>query len=396
MTEIPKIVRQRLAMSPKPGPHPDADLLTAFAEQSLANRERDSVLTHLSQCAECREVVFLAAPQFEAAVETVPVRSHWLGWPALRWGALAACAVVVVGAVSLRQRSERMATFIDHTPPKMTAKLDEPPQEQNSQIAASVEKDRGAMHYSGSADAVRRDEKVVNTPQSPSVASRARTAAAAPAPIAADEVAVSAGMMGGGATVNQPAASNSTDLARQAESTPPQVNEQVQVTAESATVTTTTDQAVLGKAKQGISGGAFKSSDQRMAAKGELASAAGLAPSAYKKLIPRWTLSSDGTLQRSLDAGKTWTTIPVAASATFTAVAAMASDIWVGGSHGSLYHSSDAGDHWTPVTPASNGQSLTSNIIGIEFADALRGKITTSSQQIWTTADGGQTWQISQ
>ena len=49
MSELPHIVRQRLAASS--GDHPDADLLNAFAERQLAGSERERVLAHLGACA---------------------------------------------------------------------------------------------------------------------------------------------------------------------------------------------------------------------------------------------------------------------------------------------------------------------------------------------------------
>jgi hypothetical protein len=86
---------------PKPDSHPDADLLTAFAEQSLTSREHEQVLGHVAACAECRDVVALAG---SALVEPIPepVRKRGM-WeiPLFRWGAVAATTVVVIGAVSL-------------------------------------------------------------------------------------------------------------------------------------------------------------------------------------------------------------------------------------------------------------------------------------------------------
>jgi len=109
-------------------------------------------------------------------------------------------------------------------------------------------------------------------------------------------------------------------------------------------------------------------------------------------LLPRWTLSSDGTLQRSLDSGASWQTIVVSTETAFRALAANGLDIWVGGSAGALFHSSDAGVHWTQVRPVANNEALEGDIIGVEFTDTLHGKLTSSTGQIWITADAGQTW----
>jgi hypothetical protein len=113
---------------------------------------------------------------------------------------------------------------------------------------------------------------------------------------------------------------------------------------------------------------------------------------AMTSLAPRWTLSADGTLQRSLDTGATWQTIVVSSKTVFRALAANDLDIWVGGSAGALFHSSDAGEHWTQVRPVANGAFLEDDIVGVEFTDSLHGKLTSSAEETWITADAGQTW----
>ena len=93
--------------------HPDADLLTAFAEQALPDRERDQVLAHLARCADCREVAALAGA---AVAEPELVAAAAVGRPAvrrtggfwslrpLRWTAAAATAAVVLSAVWLNHK----------------------------------------------------------------------------------------------------------------------------------------------------------------------------------------------------------------------------------------------------------------------------------------------------
>src|SRR6266850_8059071 len=112
MTNLPNIVRERLKTAPAEL-HPDPNLLGAFAEQALSDRERTQVLDHLARCAECRDVVALATPPTQPAAivagrDTVLVpKAPWLSWPTLRWGALAAC-VVIVGTAVLMQRNVKM------------------------------------------------------------------------------------------------------------------------------------------------------------------------------------------------------------------------------------------------------------------------------------------------
>ncbi len=143
-------------------------------------------------------------------------------------------------------------------------------------------------------------------------------------------------------------------------------------------------------------------------------------------LTPRWAINSTGGLQRSFDQGKTWQDVDVTAAAAFSAaksltaantartkeysaekkalkapavapvfraVAVIGTDVWAGGSQGALFHSVDAGNRWAQVVPSSTGIALTGDIVGLEFADAQHGRITTSTGEIWTTGDQGQTWQ---
>jgi len=139
----------------------------------------------------------------------------------------------------------------------------------------------------------------------------------------------------------------------------------------------------------------------------------------------RWSITAMGGLQRSLDQGKSWQSVDVnvapapagssnlqfamkssrekalakdkadakEAPEVFRAVSANGPDVWAGGSRGLLYHSTDAGAHWVRVVPSWSGVMLTEDILSLQFADPQRGRILTSSSEIWTTLDAGQTWQ---
>ena len=108
--------------------------------------------------------------------------------------------------------------------------------------------------------------------------------------------------------------------------------------------------------------------------------------------VARWTISSDGQLQHSVDSGKTWEPVVVAENAIFRALSANGPDLWVGGASGLLYHSTDAGAHWTQIKPASADGTLTADIAAIEFIDIRQGKVTASTGEVWITTDGGQSW----
>jgi hypothetical protein len=66
--------------------HPDAESLTAFAEQLLPAPEREQILAHMATCGRCREVVFLAqkaAGEDEPGIVAVYTRERYR--PGRRW-----------------------------------------------------------------------------------------------------------------------------------------------------------------------------------------------------------------------------------------------------------------------------------------------------------------------
>src|ERR1043166_2094150 len=111
MENVPKIVRERLRIADVAVDHPDAEVLTAFAERSLPQVERGTVLEHLAHCGECREIVALALPPMEAAeIPMAPSRRRRFTWPALRWGfAVAGVVVIITLAVVQRHTTGMMA-----------------------------------------------------------------------------------------------------------------------------------------------------------------------------------------------------------------------------------------------------------------------------------------------
>ena len=111
MESVPKIVVKRLQW-PAAESHPDADLLTAFAEHSLTGAERDHVVEHLAQCGDCREVVSLALPPQVEVQALADSSGNWfrgtlLRGSALRWVAVSAGVVVIVSVGTLQYRRQQ-------------------------------------------------------------------------------------------------------------------------------------------------------------------------------------------------------------------------------------------------------------------------------------------------
>ncbi len=437
MEQLPKIVQQRLQGSAKPGIHPDPDLLTAFAERSLNDRERGQVLQHLADCADCRDVLSLAMPEIQPALAPGPERSNWLSWPVLRWGALAACVVVVSAAVTLHyEHREPMRSVADKVPaaPAGLRLEDDVAGQPDQKLAANVavpSQARSDRDLGETAKLTKQREKgsETSTTSAPTEVSEAHGLAldqnkkvqepsnnrlagidtfrsadkpASPAPASAPKSSLAAKTAGVEGQVQSrngapdySARANSGMVTMESAATP--TREVAAQTAERKAK----DESGANESQKGVQavGGAARASlADRKADTLSGATAPGAATGHAGRLrsdnnFPRWTLSADGALQRSFDSGKTWQAIPVASNVVFRALAANDSDIWVGGAAGALYHSSDAGQHWTRITPLAEGKSLSDDIVTVEFSDAQHGKLITANRETWTTSDAGETWQ---
>lgn len=71
------------------GKHPDADQISTFVDHALPVHEREEMLAHLAECAECREMVALSLPAIENAPVALGAKKSktwpwgmWLLWPA--------------------------------------------------------------------------------------------------------------------------------------------------------------------------------------------------------------------------------------------------------------------------------------------------------------------------
>jgi len=361
MTKLPKIVGQRLQASEAIKAHPDPDLIAAFIERSLANRERMEVLNHLSRCADCRELTSLASSLPAMADALSPARSSngWFSWPVLRWGAAAACVVVVTAAVTLRHKPDgsRIAPADPAQRPAVVARALPSPStfmtKANSRPVSPAEANRS---FGG-----------IQQKQEPSPVAQPASRAMAATALTRSESA--------------PANSALTELA------------DARTGSSASAMVPPRAKAAMAESRNSyngdVVGGAMMQKKMAVAVSSSTAVPDSMVSAS---LTPRWTLSADGTLQRSMDSGQTWETIRVSRTATFRALAANGLDIWVGGSAGAVFHSADAGQHWAQIRPVANGEALADDIIGVEFTDLLHGKLTTAGAEFWLTADAGQTW----
>jgi len=451
MQKLPKLVVGRL-LPQQIDSHPDANLLTAFAEQALSDGEREDVMAHLARCSDCREVVALALPQ----IESLEVKGHagaahrgWFSWPVLRWGVVAAGIITVasVGVLELHSRhhgeTTLFATNVTHeqltVAPKAAPSAPESSVQQTA-ISAETEVSQPAP-VSGKKHSI---AQPTVTPGSPATAgaifpkssspARAGSAGAGIAGIGSGaEVAPGRAYMGGSGGGRDPLTMTTSGQSALGSSEPS--GDQVEA-------------PVVGKAKAAPEGTDSFSPAPSPPMHTD--------PSLMKGArAPRWTISPAGTLQRSLDGGQSWQDVDVAAntparadaganlqiaaeaapvetkqttkaqaapmakskasyspsagvnspaapapassSMIFRAVLASSiGEVWAGGSGAGLYHSVDGGNRWTRIVPYAAGVSPTGDIVSIRFSDSQNGTVTTSSAEVWATSDDGQTWRRQQ
>jgi len=462
MEDVPKIVLKRLQETSAPGPHPDADLLTAFAEQSLAESERARVMEHLSRCSDCRDVLALALPAMElvavaasaADASSTPARRRWFAWPVLRWGVAAAgiIALASIGVVQYRQRLQNHTLVSSLASRNETTAAPQPPLPQpapayevqesvrqaEKEKQAQVQKQAREQNWALSNRADNSAENMLVRPTNPA-SPEARAMRVAPSGTSAGGR-IRSGSAGGVAPKVAPSAPRNTfAIAHDSKSAPqaaakpaPSASpaQSAEASSSSQTVEVQESQAApltpTAKAqasdqldeKQKELPSQSDSSKSLSVLKGKNVAAAKSASGTRR--IPRWSISADGALQRSLDDGKTWLDVNVnselpsgaskmavtaepenrkkkvqaqpSPSPVFRAVSAQGAEVWAGGSAAMLYHSADYGAHWTRVLPFSSGAALTGDITSVEFSDPQHGRVLTSAGEVWITADDGQSW----
>jgi hypothetical protein len=402
MKGVPKIAHRRLqlaneASAQKNQVHPGATLLAAFAEQSLARAERSAVFDHLAQCADCRDVVFLAAPQIGAsqALSKISAQPGWLRLPILRWAVMGACVLGVVAAVTLRYAGEKSPAL---SPREVAAPMIA------KEIASAVPgRETDIQSRLKTAEPRRAQHKTSETPSSRLKVSRSRADEQPASPVVPERHAATAvpkfpmQFDGPQASVQKlpPAErappSGVAPLQSLASARPAKKENQVlDKESKKAEQEHGLDDANLAQLSEADS----TVSPVEVPTAAEPLNLAGRSGTRLAALVssPGWRLTSSGGLQRSLDRGRSWQPVPVAGGTSFHALSVQGAEIWVGGAEGALYHSSDLGQQWAQIIPNSHGESLKAEITRIEFASPQEGALTTATGESWITADSGRSW----
>jgi hypothetical protein len=352
----PNALRLELARSQQAGPHPDADVLTAFSENALLDRERKEVMAHLAVCADCREVLSIATsaapgrvaetqPQLLPPATLSPLRA-WLPWVAT-----AAAVVIAASAVLIHQQNLRVKSGSNQTANVATKELVPPAAatDQQSQLSVPL------------------GPKAVRQKPSPQSASSVSKPAMPSPPIEAPSLAAKLGETPeeplrpiGGTQLNTTsvAAAPTAEVAAQSvEASPVPAQPMSQ------------SHAALA--------GALRGSAMSKATSGTVAR-------------PHWRINENGQPERSFGNGP-WQAVLPNELTKMRVVSVSGNDVWVGGENLRLFHSSDNGTTWTLVAlPDKNDREHA--ITHILFQTEQTGAVDSDDGTSWTTTDGGVTW----
>lgn len=448
MENVPKIVQARLQRPTQETPlrHPDADQLTAFAEQSLGESERGDVIEHLVRCGDCREVIALALPATQAvlAPRSSPVArggwlsGTWLSWPVLRWGVVAAGLLLVtsVGILQYKQRTQQNVALVS-SPVRQEKVVTAPPSSQLSSdrsdgqaiviLAPKITKQTPTRKLSSGQGAEKAEQPSSSANAFfPSARPLALARSSKQAPSAPSENALAPFP----AMPSHEGAVSGASQMVEAESARIAAPDRADTAAEEQFAQNRSDLALQKRPLNNLDVVKAKDSVAPQAESSAAAAAAipNLSLQNGLRAFPRWSIASSGALQRSFDAGRTWEDVNPSQTllangaqtesmvelkpqygdkkirkkeqpkpvAIFRAVAAFGPEVWAGGSSAMLYHSLDSGSHWTQVVPLDANASPTGDIVGVEFSDTQHGKISTSAGEVWMTGDDGETWRKQQ
>ncbi len=345
----PNTLRRELARSQQAGPHPDADVLTAFTEGALSEREREQLIAHLAICTDCREVLSIAAsatpePVIDDTANVLPRLMH----PPLRtwlpWVATAAGVVIVTLMVVLHERKQEFKTSLENYPNLAAMATAQPPAQPDKQLQTAIV------------------EAAKPTHKKP-----------APAPVAK-------------ATGSSKQAMDAVIASEDREPSNGQEAIQQNPTPVTGVVGGALPAAAIPPTPVSPAASARRSPAFASMSKAPLLTEARSLDGEHL----HWQINSSGEVERSIADGA-WQPVFQNEKSKMRVVAVFGNDVWVGGEDLRLHHSSDNGATWTLVSlPGKTSGEHT--ITHIAFQTHQSGTVEADDGSSWTTVDGGKTW----
>jgi putative zinc finger protein len=448
MEQFPKIARARMAAQ-SPGDHPEAEQLNAFAERALTESERSAVIAHLAGCANCREIVHLAA---EARTEGAPVAKparHGFRWATFQWAAVAASVAIVTVAVLVvgpkETRAPLRATQSAGLPqqaaatPSVTASTSAANADEEVSRGASkpnidangkvARKKTGTGPYvdfgsvagggSGNKNAVGSDAlaKMPEKKEAPPAEQAAKPDASrelaysAPGSQDADTFTSSARRA---PALNQPAQGTvqgqiakgplpvvgAIDGERRRMEIQTKTGNDVRKDKQPASeaVAESSSESVQATSQSAAPHATFSAHDLKKAESGKLKQQEANTASMYAAKLDAstrrlWRVQS-GKVQSSDDAGSLWQDHGLAAGFQATKVAAMGQQVWVGGKSGALFLSRDGGLTFAKVSLTGDDIIPLGDVTDIKITSPQLANVLLDSGDDWQSNDGGKSFRL--
>ena len=376
---------RELAKAWHPGPHPEADVLTAFAEGTLLKRERTDVLQHLANCAECREVVHTsmdATPEVSAERKVSASPAGWGYRQWMPWAVALAASLLVVTTVTVHRHSSKP----DSNKSDYIAKVEQPvpPTNQVRQTPLEAPKKKAATRPASArqnnsipAEESRSQQaELQNTLRARSL-SASRFAPAAPTAQAAAkdlQLAQTPGVQQETQNVQLAQGAANAQPAMAALAPPNSTDEVVREETLNGALARTAAAAPAPAAKPSFMAGAISPN----------AAVTGTAA------LLHWRISPEGRVEREIGAGQ-WETMLALEPAKMRVVTVYGRTVWAGGDSPRLYRSTDNGATWSSVALPNKGTAPHA-IAHILFTSPDAGTAEAEDGTQWTTTDGGASW----
>ena len=435
MEKFPNIAKARMAAL-KPGPHPEAEQLSAFSENALGTVEREIVLAHLATCLDCRDVVGLAAAARSSdAPVSKPARAGFR-WTTFQWAAVAASvaivtiAVIVVGPAQ-KQTEQHVAGAAATRPepsantaapitlePKPASGQGErqearpPAKKPDADLKAKVEKRSsttapvqaagggfgGGVYRVAPKASERANDEVTTTEKKeqapPGSVAQSPTNQEYAYSTGATDTLVDGGKLSG---ANAPAAAAAQKQAEQSSSSRVADSERRDQQAKSANELSKDLSAGPSPESLQIATKASRKPNRSAAAQPNAApatfSGAAMTAANLDSAPVLWRVASGG-IQSSADNGASWEARTPAQDIQWTSVAAAGQQVWAGGKAGALYLSRDGGQSWTKISLSGDDTMAVGDVTAIRLISPGVVNVSVTPGGTWQSTDGGKSFRL--
>jgi len=346
---------------------PDAETLAAWTDGGLDARAQAQVEAHAAGCARC-QALMAAIVKSESAPPTIAVEPWWHRW-SLRWLVPLTAAAAATLVWMLVPGDERPDNPIEQefTQARAESAAPAPPTAESPATPTPAAEAPAAEMKKAAPSTLRKEESDTAEARPPAaetgyVARQATPAEAPPARADADREAAQAATASG-------ALGEAVGAERRSAESP-------------AAPPAPTAAAPAAQAQAAPKAGTA------LSARGALADANTVTAGIVSRdPAVRWRLAGPGAVERSADAGSSWTRLETGVATPFTAGSAPSGSVcWLVGRGGLVLLTTDA-HTWRRVTSPA-----VSDLIAVDATDATTATVRTVNGRAFRTTDGGATW----